>query len=152
MILKRFFSSFFRKILVLFTCFFSNLFLAFFWQYLFTHLCYIYYIIYIFIIIYIYNNIYMYIILYIYIYIYICIYVYIYMSSRQKKWHSFTWRFALQLFLTIILQDMLKFNENFQKSLKLNNKKCLQLFSIKEQNVYLTTLLRHSLLINSFHI
>ena len=113
---------------------------------------YIYIHIYVCIYIYVYKYILRLLYVYIYIHIYIYIYIYIYMSSRQKKWHSFTWRFALQLFLTIILQDMLKFNDNFQKSLKLNNKKCLQLFSIKEQNVYLTTLLRHSLLINSFHI
>ena len=58
---------------------------------------------------------------------------------------------------------MLKCNMNFQKSVELN-KKCLQkvvknilfnsleIISIKQQNMYSTTQLKHSLLINSFRI
>ena len=46
--------------------------------------------------------------------------------------------FALQPFLTIILEDMLKCNMNFKKPLELNNKKCL-LQAVKN-TVYYSTL------------
>ena len=98
---------------------------------------------------------------YIYIYIYICVF-----KTKITQFYRFIKRFALQISLTIFLQDMLKCNMSFQKSLELSNKKylqkagnkyylllnCLEIISIKEQNMYSATQLKHSLLINSFNL
>ena len=99
--------------------------------------------------------------IYIYIYIYVCVF-----KTKITQFYRFIRRFALQISLTIFLQDMLKCNMSFQKSLELSNKKCLQkagnkyylllnsleIISIKEQNMYSATQLKHSLLINSFNL
>ena len=81
---------------------------------------------------YIYIHIYYIYILYIY-YIYITYIYYIYIYIR---------RLTLQLFLTIVLQDTLKSNMNFQKLIELNNKKCLQQVSQKD---FLSQLFRNHL-------
>ena len=87
-------------------------------------------------------------------------------KTKITQFYRFIRRFALQISLTIFLQDMLKCNVSFQKSLELSNKKCLQkagnkyylllnsleIISIKEQNMYSATQLKHSLLINSFNL